>query len=62
MIVAEEEEAAVPEKYALTSGTLVLVTYENGVKFILNYNSYRVTTDVDGKTYEVEPLDFIRID
>ncbi len=62
VIVAEEEEAEVPEKYALTSGTLVLVTYENGVKFILNYNSFRVTTEVDGKTYEVEPLNFIRID
>ncbi len=62
VIEEEEEEAAVPEKYALTSGTLVLVTYETGVKFILNYNSYKVTTEVDGKTYEVEPLDFIRID
>lgn len=62
VIVAEEEEKEVPEKYALTSGTLILVTYENGVSFILNYNSFRVTTEVNGKTYEVEPLDFIRID
>lgn len=62
VIVAEEEEKEVPEKYALTSGTLVLVTYENGVQFVLNYNSFRVTTEVNGKTYEIEPLDFIRID
>ena len=62
MIKAEEKEEEVPEKYALASGTLVLVTYEGGVQFILNFNSFRVTTEVNGKTYEVEPLNFIRID
>ena len=62
VIKAEEKEEEVPEKYALASGTLVLVTYEGGVQFILNFNSFRVTTEVNGKTYEVEPLNFIRID
>ena len=31
----------------------MLVTYENGKRFILNYNNFDITTVVDGKTYTV---------
>ena len=32
-------------KYEVTRGTIVRVTYENGISFILNYNSFDVTTE-----------------
>jgi len=43
--VEEEEEEETASKYAVTRGTIVRVTYDNGVSFILNYNSFDVTTD-----------------
>ena len=38
------------------------VEYENGTNFIINYNSYDVTVEYGGETYEVEALNFVRID
>ncbi|MBQ4576461.1 MAG: hypothetical protein IJB07_01895, partial [Firmicutes bacterium] len=61
VIVEEEEEKIVPEKYATTSGSIVYVEYENGIGFILNYNSFDVTTEVNGKTYTVEGMNFVKI-
>ncbi|MBE6541392.1 MAG: hypothetical protein E7672_02980 [Ruminococcaceae bacterium] len=55
-------EAKAKEKYLTTSGSIVRVEYEGGVNFILNYNSYDVTTEFDGETYTVPALRFIRID
>lgn len=62
IIVEEEEEAAVPDKYKTTVGSVVRVEYEGGVNFILNYNSYDITVVYEGETYEVGSLGFIRID
>ncbi len=56
-LTEEEAIAAVNVKYAVTDGTLVRVTYENGTQFILNYNRYDVT--VEG--YTIEALDYVRI-
>ncbi len=68
----EEEEEAEPglsledfmetEKYKTEIGSIVLVEYEGGVKFILNYNSFDVTVELDGETYTLEALSFERID
>ncbi|MBQ8589649.1 MAG: hypothetical protein IJ486_04270 [Firmicutes bacterium] len=62
VIVEEEAEKETPAKYATTSGSIVYVEYENGVSFILNYNSFDITTEVNGKTYTVEGMSFVRID
>ena len=40
-------------KYTSDDNSIVLVTYENGKRFILNYNNFDITTVVDGKTYTV---------
>ena len=50
------------EKYKTEIGSIVLVEYEGGVKFILNYNSFDVTVELDGETYTLEALSFERID
>lgn len=44
------------------SGTVVRVGYDNGVSFIINYNSFDVTAEYQGKTFEVPALDFIRVE
>ncbi|MGN1346051.1 MAG: DUF5696 domain-containing protein [Eubacteriales bacterium] len=61
-IVEEEEEKIVPDKYKTVSGSIVRVEYEGGVNFILNYNSYAITVEYDGQTYEIDSLSFVRID
>lgn len=49
-------------KVATESGSVVRVGYENGVSFIINYNSFDVEATYNGKTYPVEALNFIRVD
>jgi len=41
--------------------TVVLETYENGIRFLLNYNNFDVTVDVDGTVYTVSSMDFVKI-
>lgn len=50
------------DKYKTESGTVVRVEYEGGVNFILNYNSFDVTVEYDGVTYDIDSLNFVRID
>ena len=50
------------QKYETVRGSVVNVEYEDGTNFIINYNSYDITVECDGETYEVEALNFIRID
>ena len=40
---------------------MVLVTYDNGVRFILNYNNFDVTAVLDGETYTIDALGFAKI-
>ncbi len=54
----DEEEVS---KYAVTDGSIVLVTYENGTRFILNYNGFAVKVVVDGVEYTVDPYSFVKI-
>ncbi len=65
--VAPEEEVTEEEGYNYTKYTsddnqIVLVTYEGGVSFILNYNDFQITTVVDGTEYTVDGYGFVRID
>lgn len=53
----EEDTGYVKTKYTVALGTIVKVTYANGISFILNFNSYDVT--VDGTT--VGALNFVKI-
>ena len=50
--------------YVVESGSIVEITYENGTKFIVNYNSFPVTTkDAEsGEAYDVDALGFIKIE
>ncbi len=48
-------------KYATESGSVILVGYEDGTQFILNYNSYDITVELDGQTYTVEATNFVKI-
>lgn len=41
-------------KYTLDDGLIVMVTYEGGTSFILNYNVYAVTVTLDGVTYTID--------
>ncbi len=59
------EPAPMPEaepvsKYTVDDGSIVLVTYENGTTFILNYNRFDVTVEVDGTTYTVEAFSIVK--
>lgn len=49
-------------KVATESGTVVRVEYDTGVSFIINYNSFDITAEYQGKTFEVPALDFIRVE
>lgn len=48
-------------KYTSDDSSIVLVTYENGKRFILNYNNFDVTTVVDGETYTVGSYGYVVI-
>ncbi len=45
----------------IDDGSIVYMTYENGVAFILNYNAFGVMVEIDGITYEVDEFSFIKI-
>ena len=52
-----EDDLLSSDKYAVTDGSIVRVTYSNGVSYILNYNRFTVT--VEGFT--IEPLGFVKV-
>lgn len=57
---AEEEEVSdeyVYTKYTIDNGSIVKVTYEDGTSFILNYNSFEVTTE----GYTVPAIGYLKI-
>ena len=54
----EETEEVLDNRYLDNSGNIVLVEFENGKKFILNYNYFDVTVVVDGVKYTVEKCGF----
>lgn len=54
---ADESEEYVYTKYTIDNGSIVKVTYDNGTSFILNYNSFEVTTE----GYTVPAIGYIKI-
>ena len=42
------------------NSNVVLVVYEHGEGFILNYNSYDVVVNYEGKTYEIAPFSYAK--
>lgn len=43
----------------MDDGSLVRVTYANGVSYLLNYNSFSVKVNVDGKSYTIPAFDYV---
>lgn len=56
------EDIDTTTKYLTAEGTVVLVEYENGTSFILNYNSFDIEAEYNGETLEIGALDFVRVD
>ena len=48
-------------KYTSDDNQIVLVTYDNGTSFILNYNDFAITTVVGGTTYTVDGYGYVVI-
>ncbi len=46
-------------KYTSDDGSIVRVTYSNGTSFILNYNNFVVTVDVDGETLTIPAYGYV---
>lgn len=66
--VATAEEVATygadDVRFETASGSVVLVTYTNGnnkVQFLLNYNVFDITVQINGTTYTVGSLGFVRV-
>lgn len=45
--------------FTVDDKSIVYVEYGNGIAFVLNYNNFEVTVDVNGKTLNVEPMNYI---
>lgn len=59
---AEREafEEVIKTKYATSANSIVVVTYSNGVRFVLNYNTYPVNVEIDGETITVDALNYCK--
>ncbi len=56
----EEDDNGYPyTKYTSDENKIVLVTYENGTSFILNFNNYAVTTVINGVSYTVDGYSYV---
>ena len=56
-----EEEEEVYNKYSTDKNSIVLVTYSNGTRFLLNYCNYAVVVEIDGVSYRVESQSYQKI-
>ena len=45
----------------VSDGTIVYMTYENGISFVLNYNAFAVQVEIGDATYEVDAFSFIKL-
>ena len=63
-VPTEEELQAISaddSRFNVALGSIVTVTYEDGTTFVLNYNSFDVKTEWNGKTYTIGAFDFATI-
>ncbi|MCQ2428568.1 MAG: hypothetical protein MJ137_09290, partial [Clostridia bacterium] len=58
---ADEEDEYEYTKYTDDSGNIVAVGYSGGVKFIINYNYFAVTTEYNGTSYTLPAYGGIRV-
>ena len=60
---AGESKTLAPDdsRFDVALGSIVAVTYEDGTTFLLNYNSFEVKTEWNGKTYTIGAFDFATI-
>lgn len=58
---ATEQTGYTYTKYTSDDNSIVLVTYENGTRFILNYNNFDITTVVDDTTYTVGAYGYLKL-
>ncbi len=56
-----EEEEEVYNKYSADKNSIVVVTYSNGTRFLLNYCNYAVVVEIDGVSYRVESQSYQKI-
>ena len=56
-----EEEEEVYNKYSSDKNSVVLVTYSNGTRFLLNYCNYAIVVEIDGVSYRVESQSYQKI-
>ena len=56
-------DVAADAGYVVESGSIVMVEYDNGTQFVINYNSFPVIAKgADGTTHEVDGLSFVKIE
>ena len=46
-------------KYAVDPNTIVYEEYSNGTKFIMNFNNYRISVELNGVTYTVDAYGYV---
>ena len=56
-----EETVEVFDKYAADENQIALVTYDNGITFILNFNNYTVTSVVDNETHTIPAYGYVML-
>ncbi len=56
-----EDEEEVYNKYSSDKNSVVLVTYSNGTRFLLNYCNYAIVVEIDGVSYRVESQSYQKI-
>jgi len=56
------EEEVVPAKYKSDDNMIVLVKYENGISFLLNFNNYNVKVELDGTVYTLDAYGYLIFD
>ena len=59
--ILDEEEIEIYDKYLSDDNNIVLVTYSNGSRFLLNYCNYAVVVEIDGVFYRVEAQNYQKV-
>lgn len=56
-----EEYYESPIDTVIDDYTIVYVRYGNGISFILNYNSFAVTVEINGTVHTIDSMNFVKI-
>ena len=55
----KRDTTTVDTRYHSDDNKIVLLTYENGTRFILNFNSFDITTTINGVVYSVDAYGYV---